>query len=303
MTSPETASATPPKCGISHEQTEQVRLLNHLVKQELVLQRQPEWHLLERAGLIKKGMGEALGGLHALDAEQRADAIAENPAIVPALVAVLRLEADIHPAQYALTILYEVVRENSSRYEVMCKALEGTNLYEDFMQLLQRHGVDAYTGDRASFMLSGFMSRSRSTRFSDNEVEYFVQDRWRPVVWENRTLPELLVKNLSLMQPPSVVYKAVLCIVRVGLHVIENFLSCEEAVEIIIEENVAQILTLLEFEKWRDPDLYEEIRACIFSLDLKIRQFNNFERYLLELEKGKLRWSVLHSGEPGEVLA
>ena len=30
-------------------------------------------------------------------------------------------------------------------------------------------------------------------------------------------------------------------IVRVGLHVIENFLSCEDAVEIIIEENVAQV--------------------------------------------------------------
>ncbi|CDJ26828.1 vacuolar ATP synthase subunit h, putative, partial [Eimeria acervulina] len=50
------------------------------VKQELVMQRQPEWSLLERAGLIKKGMAAALSGLHALDAEQRADAIAESVA-------------------------------------------------------------------------------------------------------------------------------------------------------------------------------------------------------------------------------
>ncbi|CDJ57653.1 vacuolar ATP synthase subunit h, putative [Eimeria maxima] len=231
---------------MSQEQTEQVRLLNSLVradnnhsqvKQELVMQRQPEWGLLERAGLIKKGMAEALAGLHALDAEQRADAIEEG---------------------------------------LWC-------------------------------------SRSRTSRFTDEEIQYFIQglvggrfpvseagrldalvnilkiDTWRPFVWDTRNVPDLLLKNLSLMQPPSVVYKAVFCvwllsfhegfpnqltetgilkatcevlkesrvekIVRVGLHVIDNFLSCEDAVEIIIEENLAQILTLLEFEKWRDADM------------------------------------------------
>ena len=65
----------------------------------------------------------------------------------------------------------------------------------------------------------------------------------------------------------------------------------------------AQILTLLEFEKWRDAEMYDEIRACIFALDLKIRQFNNFDRYLLELDKGKLKWSVLHSGKNLEFIA
>lgn len=317
------------------------------------MQREPEWALLERAGLLRKGMASALSKLHGLTPEQRSDAIEENPQLVVALVAVLRLEADVHPAQYALTILYEVVRENSSRYETMCAALAGTTVYGDFLQILERHGVDTYTGDRAAFMLSGFMCRARTHAFSEDEVKYFVQsltnnkfpvtesgrldalvnivkiDRWRPLVWDTRGVPESLLKDLSLTQSASVVYKAIFCVwllafhegfasqiteagivkavcdvlkesrvekvVRVGLHVIENFLSCEEAVEIIIEENVAQILTLLEFEKWRDADMYDEIRACIFALDLKIRQFNNFDRYVLELDKGKLKWSVLHS--------
>lgn len=42
--------------------------------------------------------------------------------------------------------------------------------------------------------------------------------------------------------------------------------------------------------------MYDEIRQCIFSLDQKIKMFNNFERYFLELEKKELKWSVLHSG-------
>ncbi|CDJ44667.1 hypothetical protein ETH_00026190 [Eimeria tenella] len=90
MTVPDAAaSPAPHKTTLSQEQSEQVRLLGHLVradannsqvKQEAVMERQPEWSLLERAGLIKKGMAAALAQLHGLDSEQRADAIAEaNP--------------------------------------------------------------------------------------------------------------------------------------------------------------------------------------------------------------------------------
>ncbi|OEH75476.1 vacuolar atp synthase subunit [Cyclospora cayetanensis] len=367
------ATTNTPPMNVSHDQTEQVQLLGQLtparrhraecancwgldglpVKQEAVMERMPEWTLLEGAGLIGKGMAAALSTLHGMTPEERSNAFEEEPLMVSALVSVLRLEADLHPAQYALTVLYEAVRENCSRYEAMCGVLAGSNVYGDFMQLLERQGVDTYTGDRAAFMLSGFMCRARTHAFPDDQVQYFVQgliqqkfpvsesgrldalvnilkiDRWRPLVWETRGLPDVLQNDLSLMQPAGVIYKAVFCVwllsfhegfplaiteagilrptcevlkecrvekvVRVGLHVVENLLSCEEAVEIIVEENVAQILTLLEFEKWRDPDMYDEIRACIFALDLKIRQFNNFERYLMELDKGKFKWSVLHS--------
>ncbi|KAL8448718.1 hypothetical protein Emag_003844 [Eimeria magna] len=317
------------------------------------MDREPDWALLERANLLSKGAASELSKLHGLSSNEKADAIEQNPALVIALVNVLRLETDPHPAQYALTVLYEIVRENSSRYDVMCAALEGNPVYEDFMQLLNRRGIDPYTGDRAAFMLSGFMSRARTHTFSEDEVQHFVLglisnkfpvsesgrldalvnilkiDRWRPLVWGTRNVPETLLRGLALTQPAGVVYKAVFCVwllsfhegfsltltssgivqavcgvvtesrvekvVRVGLHVVENLLSCEEAVEIIIEQNVAQVLALLEFEKWRDADMYDEIRACIFALDVKIKQFNNFERYLMELDKGRLKWSVLHS--------
>ncbi|KAL8274791.1 hypothetical protein Esti_001266 [Eimeria stiedai] len=356
------ASSTPTQARISQEQTEQVRLLgqlvkadatNNLVKQDAVMDREPDWALLERANLLSKGAAAELSKLHYLPSNEKADAIEQNPSLVVALVNVLRLETDPHPAQYALTVLYEVVRENSSRYDVICAALEGNPVYEDFVQLLSRQGIDPYTGDRAAFMLSGLMSRARTHTFSEDEVKHFVHslisnkfpvselgrldalvnilkiDRWRPLVWGTRNVPETLLRGLALTQPAGVVYKAVFCVwllsfhegfaltltsrgiveavcsvvtesrvekvVRVGLHVVENLLTCEEAVEIIIEQNVAQVLALLEFEKWRDADMYDEIRACIFALDVKIKQFNNFERYLMELDKGKLKWCVLHS--------
>ncbi|CDI74722.1 vacuolar ATP synthase subunit h, putative [Eimeria praecox] len=166
-------------------------------------------------------MAAALSSLHGLDAEQRSEAIAENPPVVAALVAVLRLEADIQPAQYALTILYEVVRENSSQYEVMCKALEKTEV------------------------------RSRTSRFSDDEVKYFVQSLigGRFPVSEAGRL-DALIDGGPLYGKHETFrswkrkwrIRDRIGIVRVGLHVIENFLSCEDAVEIIIEENVAQLM-------------------------------------------------------------
>lgn len=52
----------------------------------------------------------------------------------------------------------------------------------------------------------------------------------------------------------------------------------------------------MEFEKWRDADMYDDIRLATSCLENKIRQFNNFDRYCNELDKGHLTWSVLHSG-------
>ena len=42
-----------------------------------MMDHEPEWALLERACLIKKGMAAALSKLHGLTPEQRSDAIEE----------------------------------------------------------------------------------------------------------------------------------------------------------------------------------------------------------------------------------
>jgi len=85
-------------------------------------------------------------------------------------------------------------------------------------------------------------------------------------------------------------------IVRVCIHFVIGVLPDENALEIIIEESIVSVLTLLEYEKWRDNEMYEEIRDSLHNLNQQIKKrFSNFSRYNLELDKKKLKWSFLHS--------
>eukprot|EP01066_Platyproteum_vivax_P004835 Platyproteum_vivax@DN16205_c0_g1_i1.p1 len=84
-------------------------------------------------------------------------------------------------------------------------------------------------------------------------------------------------------------------VVRVSINALMNVLKDDDAVELIIEENTLQVLTLLEYEKWRDKEMYDAIRHGLGHLNTKIALFSNFDRYALELSKQKLKWSFLHS--------
>eukprot|EP00921_Rhytidocystis_pertsovi_P024982 GHVQ01040295.1.p1 GENE.GHVQ01040295.1~~GHVQ01040295.1.p1 ORF type:complete len:401 (-),score=66.68 GHVQ01040295.1:328-1530(-) len=146
-------------------------------------------------------------------------------------------------------------------------------------------------------------------------------DTHREMVWKSAGAVELIVDNLviSTSVPVANVYKAAFClwlftfnasfIPRINCRgltlsictvfketrIEKNLLKDDDAAETIIEMDVFQVVTLLEYEKWKDLELYEEIRDGIFQLDQKIKYFSNFDRYCLELDKAKLRWSVLHS--------
>lgn len=84
-------------------------------------------------------------------------------------------------------------------------------------------------------------------------------------------------------------------VVRIGVRVISNLLACEDAVEILVQEDINQTITLLEYENWRDQELFQEIRDCQAKLNVRIKQFSSFDRYLRELDRGVLRQSLLHS--------
>lgn len=84
-------------------------------------------------------------------------------------------------------------------------------------------------------------------------------------------------------------------VVRIGVRVISNLLACEDAVEVLVQEDINQTITLLEYENWRDQELFQEIRDCQAKLNVRIKQFSSFDRYLRELDRGVLRHSLLHS--------
>jgi V-type H+-transporting ATPase subunit H len=66
---------------------------------------------------------------------------------------------------------------------------------------------------------------------------------------------------------------------------------CED----MVEKGVLEAVQQLEYEKWRDPELYDEIKEVAGLLSAKVTEYSNFERYKTELDSGKLKWGFIHS--------
>ncbi|CRH02314.1 vacuolar ATP synthase subunit h, putative [Plasmodium relictum] len=84
-------------------------------------------------------------------------------------------------------------------------------------------------------------------------------------------------------------------IVRVCLNIIKNIMHIDDCFEIIVDNNIIQTLTVLQYDKWRDNDIYDTIIQLLHKLDQRVKNFSNFERYCHELSNGKLKWSILHT--------
>jgi V-type H+-transporting ATPase subunit H len=86
-------------------------------------------------------------------------------------------------------------------------------------------------------------------------------------------------------------------IVRLTLMVIRNFLHCKSLCEDIVELNVLDTIQGLEFEKWRDAELYEDIKDMSSLISNVVQEMSNFDRYERELNTGKLTWGFVHSSK------
>jgi V-type H+-transporting ATPase subunit H len=88
-------------------------------------------------------------------------------------------------------------------------------------------------------------------------------------------------------------------VIRLGLTVLRNFLSNKSAFkeinEAIVEEGLADVVQGLEYEKWRDTELYDEIRDVCQMISTEVKEKSNFNRYMKELESGNLSWGFIHS--------
>eukprot|EP00920_Eleutheroschizon_duboscqi_P027738 GHVT01067867.1.p1 GENE.GHVT01067867.1~~GHVT01067867.1.p1 ORF type:complete len:381 (+),score=70.94 GHVT01067867.1:1339-2481(+) len=281
--------------------------------------------------------------------------------VARALVAVLKTTTDTHAIHYSLTVLYEILRADCSRYEDLLEALAETEVFSTFFDFLTRKSIDPYSADNAAFLLSGLMCRAGDHRFSAEELSKFLRllllrkgtagkppfsdngrldaignllklDRFRNDIWNADGAIELMTNSLETESShPSLRYRAAVCVwlftfqasfveriagsgllqavcrairnyrvekvVRVCVNILINVIHNDDAVEIVIEENCKSDLTLLEFEKWRDSDIYEDTRKVLSLLNEKIREFSNLQRYCCEMHKGKLQWSILHTDQ------
>merc|ERR1711908_213364 len=90
-------------------------------------------------------------------------------------------------------------------------------------------------------------------------------------------------------------------VIRLCLTVLKNFLANKAAfkgiVASIVEEGLLEVVQALEYEKWRDAELYDEIRDVSQMISSEVKEMSNFNRYMKELESCNLSWGFIHSSK------
>lgn len=86
-------------------------------------------------------------------------------------------------------------------------------------------------------------------------------------------------------------------VARICLTLLRNFLADKGLCEEIVEVGLLEVVQNLEFEKWRDSELYDEIREVSSAISTEMHEHSNFDRYMRELESGQLAWGFIHSSK------
>jgi len=95
----------------------------------------------------------------------------------------------------------------------------------------------------------------------------------------------------------TLMYSRVEKVVRLCLTVLKNFLGHKSMCEDIVEEGILEAVQQLEFEKWRDAELYDDIKEMAIQIGSEVSEMSNYERYERELQTGKLQWGFIHSSK------
>ena len=86
-------------------------------------------------------------------------------------------------------------------------------------------------------------------------------------------------------------------VVRISLIALKALLKNKEVCEEVVIAGVYDAVSNLEFEKWRDAELYDEIRDMGLQIANYVHELSSFDRYERELQSGQLRWGFLHTSK------
>lgn len=86
-------------------------------------------------------------------------------------------------------------------------------------------------------------------------------------------------------------------VVRICLTLLKGLLDDGAFSAEIVETNLHATVVNLEYEKWRDAELYDEIRAVANQLSNELQLVSNFDRYEHELYRGVLKWGFVHTSK------
>jgi len=258
--------------------------------------------------------------------------------------------------QWILTLLYDMLREDSSCFSVFEEALKGqVNFFKPLMAVLQRQAVDQYIADKAAWLLTAVIGNVPRF-FSEQDVKAVVEalqrpsspvcsdlgiveaivnllktDSFRVAVWPMPGVADRVTGVSAQTASPPYLYKCIFAlwmlsfeaegailfkeeliikkirdvlshsrvekVVRLSLTVLRNFLTHKAFAEHVVELGVLEVVQQLEFEKWRDAELYDDIRDMAQQISAQVQEMSNFDRYERELKEGQLKWGFIHSSK------
>jgi len=276
-----------------------------------------------------------------------------EPQILQACMQAMLIHSDSQPLQYILTILFDLLREDSSCYGLFADALaKKVDFWKPFTALLQNRNVDPYVADKASYLLTAIMAHSPSY-FNEDDVNFLCNllcgpdkgrtseigtldaitnllklDAFRALVFGKMEVASRIFQVKSGDAAPKL-YKSVFAcwlvsfdselvgalrnfavsehikgilihsraekVIRVCLSFLKNALGNKDLAEDIVEKGMLDVVQALEYEKWRDTDLYTDISEVSKAISNQVGLMSNFDRYERELATGQLNWGFIHS--------
>jgi len=326
------------------------------VHQKILEMQKPNWGKYPATAQYERILGELAPG-----AGGQGNKVVFTVESTKACMAVLSIKDEAAPLQYILTVLYDMLREDSSSYTVFEEALKaGCNIFKPMAGLLERNSTDphwAYVADKGAWLLSAIIGHM-PRYFSEEDVKSLLSqllagtccselgtleaitnlmksEAFRSAVWSQPGVSSVIFKVEPKTTASPLIYKSVFAIwmlsfepslaeslksnevvqklkailtvsrtekvIRLCLTVLKNFLAqkanCQAICEDIVEEGVLEAVQQLEYEKWRDTELYDDIRELVQLISSEVKELSNFDRYMKELESGTLSWGFIHSSK------
>jgi V-type H+-transporting ATPase subunit H len=84
-------------------------------------------------------------------------------------------------------------------------------------------------------------------------------------------------------------------ILRIALSLVMNLVASPSFSVAMVEGGIVHAIQPLEYEKWRDAELYDSVRTAANRVAAETTRHSNFDRYEKELGSGTLRWGFIHS--------
>ena len=91
---------------------------------------------------------------------------------------------------------------------------------------------------------------------------------------------------ISLKFKEVLTYSCVEKVGRLSLTCLQSLLSNRDVADEAVQQGLLQVAQALEFEKWHDAELYDDISSMSATISTRVAELSNFARYEIELSAG-----------------